>query len=302
MHYYQFNIGDYHTHTSHLELIEDLAYRRMIDWCYLHESPLPESTDEIAKRIRMKNECKCIASVLHEFFTLHDDGYHSDRIDSEIKSYHDVSKKRKKAANKRWANKHKGLSSDANALQVQSTSNAKQEPRTKNQEPLTKSNKTIDQSAIDRDCMFEDFWLSGIRKVNKKKAKSLFTNLLKNHKDPQAFTDALINDVHKRLYKNQMGFAEMHPTTYLNGERWNDEVTHENTQRPIQPKPSAADRVKQAIARETEQAGNGSDESFVGSPIGNIRGGVCEPIRGNAKPELEGFIEGDFTRSDQDGA
>ena len=50
-----------------------------------------------------------------------------------------MSKKRKKAANTRWANKHKGLSSDASALQVTCKSNAKQELRTKKQEPLTKS-------------------------------------------------------------------------------------------------------------------------------------------------------------------
>jgi len=278
MHYYQFNIGDYHTHTSHLELIEDLAYRRMIDWCYLHESPLPESTEEIAKRIRMKGECKCIANVLHEFFTLQDDGYHSDRVDSEIKSYHDVSKKRKKAANKRWANKHKGLSSDANALQVQSTSNAKQEPGTKNQEPLNKSNKTLGQNEFDH--AFESFWGSGIRKLNKKKAKSVFTNILKKQADKTGFVQMLIDDVQARLNLNQLGFTEMHPTTYLNGERWTDEKvkTNETNQRSNQPRQSLAERTAeqarfihdQCEAEEASQRAMGSDESIVSQQVGLI--------------------------------
>jgi hypothetical protein len=82
--------------------------------------------------------------------------------------------------------------------------------------------KTLDQNEFDR--RFELFWLSGIRKVNKKKTKSLFNNLLKNYYgDPDEFVGELIADVQARLKLNQLGFAEMHPTTYLNGERWNDE-------------------------------------------------------------------------------
>ncbi len=36
---HQFDIGDYHSHTLHLSEIEDLTYRRLLDWYYLHESP-----------------------------------------------------------------------------------------------------------------------------------------------------------------------------------------------------------------------------------------------------------------------
>ena len=83
MHYYSFNIGDYASHTSHLDPLEDIAYRRMIDWCYLHEESLPEDVDQIARLIRMREHCTCIANVLHEFFTLDDDGYSNERINSE---------------------------------------------------------------------------------------------------------------------------------------------------------------------------------------------------------------------------
>jgi uncharacterized protein YdaU (DUF1376 family) len=72
MHYYQFNIGDYHTHTDHLSEMEDLAYRRMLDWCYLHEKPLPEDVAEVARLIRMRSHSDSIANVLREFFELID--------------------------------------------------------------------------------------------------------------------------------------------------------------------------------------------------------------------------------------
>jgi len=85
--------------------------------------------------------------------------------------------------------------------------------------------KTLDQSAIDQE--FDKFWLSGIKKVNKKKSKAMFTLILKKTKDQgwSEFTEILIEDVKSRLDSNQLGFSEMHPTTYLNGERWNDEIT-----------------------------------------------------------------------------
>lgn len=89
----------------------------------------------------------------------------------------------------------------------------------------SEKNKTLDQSAIDPE-LFEQFWTSGIRKVNKKKSLILFNNLLKKQPDPKGFTTKLIIDVKARCKSNQLGFAEMHPTTYLNGERWEDTITH----------------------------------------------------------------------------
>ena len=53
MHFYSFNIGDYMSHTVHLSLMEDLAYRRCLDIYYLHEKPLPEDIGEVARLIRM---------------------------------------------------------------------------------------------------------------------------------------------------------------------------------------------------------------------------------------------------------
>ncbi len=43
MNYYPFHLGDYAAHTKHLGLLEDLAYRRMIDLYYTTEKPLPNA-------------------------------------------------------------------------------------------------------------------------------------------------------------------------------------------------------------------------------------------------------------------
>ena len=63
MNYYQFHIGDYSSHTGHLSEIEDLAYRRMLDYCYLNESGLPEDVERIARVIRMPQHCHSIAAA-----------------------------------------------------------------------------------------------------------------------------------------------------------------------------------------------------------------------------------------------
>jgi len=115
MFFYQFNIGDYQSHTSHLSIEEDCAFRRMLDWCYLHERPLPKDPQQIARLIRMPTHCECIATVLKEFFIEQKDGFISDRVQFEISRTKEKAEKARSSARKRW---------DANALHSDCDSNA----------------------------------------------------------------------------------------------------------------------------------------------------------------------------------
>lgn len=122
MHYFQFNIGDYARDTAHLTEMEDLAYRRMLDLYYRSEKPLPESIDEIARLIRMRTHCECIAIVLQDFFELHADGYRNGRADQELERTYSKSIKARESAKARWS-KNNDLA-DANALRTNSECNA----------------------------------------------------------------------------------------------------------------------------------------------------------------------------------
>ena len=135
MHYYKFNIGDYHSHTQHLTPLEDIAYRRMMDYCYLHESHLPKSVEQIAKKIRMREHCECIAYVLQEFFQEDEYGYFQPRIVEEVGEYKDKADKAKAAAEARWAKKP--IKPNADALQTESERNAKHKTLNTKQETLT---------------------------------------------------------------------------------------------------------------------------------------------------------------------
>ena len=102
MHYYQFNIGDYASHTKHLSLIEDICYRRALDYYYLHEKPL---TNDIAKlsRLLMVSEYQIeLMTILDEFFVCVTEGYINPRADKEIKQYQEFSDAGKRGAAKRW--------------------------------------------------------------------------------------------------------------------------------------------------------------------------------------------------------
>jgi len=132
MHYYQFNIGDYASHTAHLDPLEDIAYRRMLDYCYLNECGLPETVQDIARVIRMRTHSDCIAIVLQEYFHLHSDGtWRNKRVEGEIAAFKGKSAKASEAARKRWEN------ADANALQTHSERNANHKPLTNNHKPIT---------------------------------------------------------------------------------------------------------------------------------------------------------------------
>jgi uncharacterized protein YdaU (DUF1376 family) len=119
MHYYQFNIGDYKSHTEHLSEMEDLTYRRLLDWYYLHETPIPLEINETARQIRMRSHSDCIATVLQEYFERTEIGWIHHRADKEIAKTGEKSEKASASAKARW-----NRAKDANALPTQSESNA----------------------------------------------------------------------------------------------------------------------------------------------------------------------------------
>jgi uncharacterized protein YdaU (DUF1376 family) len=102
MHYYQFNIGDYISHTRHLSPIEDIAYRRLLDAYYLSESPLNTGVASVARQINMRDYENEVNTILNEFFTLTDDGWLNSRANKEIAKYREMVEAGKRGAAKRW--------------------------------------------------------------------------------------------------------------------------------------------------------------------------------------------------------
>lgn len=89
MHYYQFNIGDYAKHTRHLTNNEDLAYRRMLDLCYLNEEPFDNDLKKVARVINMRGCEEEVENVLNDFFELRDGKWHNNRVEKDLGFYAD---------------------------------------------------------------------------------------------------------------------------------------------------------------------------------------------------------------------
>lgn len=129
MNFYPFHIGDYASHTRHLSLMEDLAYRRLLDLYYTTERALNGSSTDVARRIGMLAEQGAVEYVLKEFFEPLEDGsgYQNKRCDEEIAKFTakkvQASQAGKASAERRF---------NARSTDVQPTKN--QEPRTNNQE------------------------------------------------------------------------------------------------------------------------------------------------------------------------
>ena len=98
MNYYPFHVGDYAAHTAHLDLLEDLAYRRMLDLYYLRECALPHDPAEVARLIRMRGNVVEVTAVLREFFTEFEGGWVNGRCDEEILRMQDKQMKAKASA------------------------------------------------------------------------------------------------------------------------------------------------------------------------------------------------------------
>lgn len=129
MHYYQFNIGDYISHTRHLDLIEDAIYRRLLDAYYLQERPLNSGTASVARQINARDHESQVQIVLEEFFQLTDDGWINVRADKEIEHYHSKIEQASKAGR---ASAEARLNKRATGVQP----NNNQEPITINHKPI----------------------------------------------------------------------------------------------------------------------------------------------------------------------
>jgi uncharacterized protein YdaU (DUF1376 family) len=162
MHYYQFHIGDYKSHTHHLSLLEDLAYRRLLDFYFLHEKPIKHR--DVARQIGMREHEEDVMTVLNEFFISTEDGFVSPRADKEIKQYKEFAEAGKRGAAKRWGTPPNGEAiSPPNATPI----------ATNNHKPITTNHKPKRESATSVACppdVSQQIWNDWVALRKSKKA------------------------------------------------------------------------------------------------------------------------------------
>jgi len=152
MNYYQFHIADFALHTRHLSLEEEAVYRRLLDYYYDTEQPIPKETDSVIRRLRLGSYAETVALILTDFFVLQADGWHNLRADQEVLDYNEKAERaRRNGKSGGRPKKNKGLQKQKptetqpviSGNPKKTGSKANQEPRTINQEPLTINQKTV---------------------------------------------------------------------------------------------------------------------------------------------------------------
>ena len=224
MNYYQFHIGDYISHTSHLSADEDLAYRRMLDLYYMTEKPLGDA-GSTARRIKSTPEI--VQAILSEFFTQCDDGWRNKRCDAEIDAYQSKISQAKAAgrasAEARKVNKINGPDTDvqrsfnAGATDVQPTNNHK---------PITNNQKKERISRSTSSAEFDLFWNEYPRKVGRGLAVKAWSKAIAKSSSDD-IRSALVRWKASRNFPAEEKYIP-HASTWLNAERWLDNLQTES--------------------------------------------------------------------------
>lgn len=149
MNYYPFHIGDYASHTRGLSLLEDLAYRRLLDEYYLHERPLNDCSATVARQIGMIDHLAAVEYILTAFFEHTEEGYINRRADQEIKRFHSKQEAASKAGK---ASAERRLNERPTVVERPSTNQNQNQNHTSSS---TKKSKTAAPKPID---VSDDVW------------------------------------------------------------------------------------------------------------------------------------------------
>lgn len=206
MNYYNFHIGDYVTATVHLEPLEDLAYRRLLDMYYDTEQPIPLETHRVSRRLRL--DTQIVDSVLKEFFTLTENGWTNGRCDADIAAYHRKAEANK--ANGKLGGRPKKTQSVNLANPTKTQNNLNQEPRTKNQV-----------------IGFDEFWAAYPLKKSKANALKAWQKLNPDAETLKAILDAIAWQSKDEAWTKDGGKFIPHGATWINAQRWLDEAPAE---------------------------------------------------------------------------
>ena len=133
---------------------------------------------------------------------------------------------------------------------------------------------------------FDIFYSAGLVKKSKSQAYKKFKSLAKQMKaDPLEFGQLLATDVQTRIAKQQFGIDKLHPSTYLNNQRWTDEHEETNNGRTTPSgKQSAAERIN---ARNEAKYGHSGGGLGLGESCGDLRGAMGEGERRSAIAYVE---------------
>lgn len=233
MNYYPHHIGDFNSATRHLTRIERSIYRDMIEMYYDTEQPLPLDRGALCRKLmaRSEEESTAVEQVLNEFFTETEQGWTNGRCDKEIEAYH------KKLKDKSEAGKASAAARAAKTAQPEAASNKDYSTGAQqvladcstNQEPITNNHKPVKKQSAPQDAprllAFDQFWKAYPKKTGKGDAEKAFKKAKVNPDLLDKILKAIEAQKKGKGWLEDEGKYIPNPATWLNGKRWEDEVS-----------------------------------------------------------------------------
>lgn len=209
----QFYVADYLADTAHLDTEEHGAYFLLLLNYWHTEKPVPVDRLQRICKINSDERWASVERTLKEFFTEDAESWVHERVECDLEKVYAKSKQASKAGKKSAKVRR------AKAIENTDKKNARS---TSADVPLNHKDKDKDKykdktSSKSDDGRFSLFWSSCPKKVDKKKAEVAFNRLSKTKQE------SAINDISKRYVTTEKQYIP-NPTTYLHGERWNDEI------------------------------------------------------------------------------
>lgn len=218
---YPFHVRDYLTKTRHLGLLEDLAYRRMLDLYYTNEHPLPSDAERIARLILMPENAREVLTVLGEFFTQTDDGWTNSRCEKEVDHYHQKVARAMAATEARWGSRSNPKS------------DSKRNPGSTQSAP--RSRVAAAEAPLPEADSFLAFWSAYPRKDSKVAATKAWRRLNPSESDCAQIMAALAVSKSSEGWTREGGRFIPHAATWINGRRWLDSGVEQAPEDLLQP-------------------------------------------------------------------
>ena len=203
MHYYQFNIGDYAKSTKHLTLLEDLAYRRLLDIYYDTEKPLNSNVKQLARIAGMSAHTDEITNVLADFFTETEEGFTQKKAACEIEAYQ--AKAGTARVNGKLGGRPKKTQPEPKETQSVNSANPDETGLQGNYKPLTTNHKPTTNNQLEEKTTPVKLDYSVLQMTKEQCADVI--RIRKKNKGP-TFTQLIINQLAKQfLLAEQKGFT-----------------------------------------------------------------------------------------------
>lgn len=242
--YFPLYVNDFEGDTAHLSIEEDGAYNRLLRLCWRTPGcSIPAEEKWIRRQMRVDQDTydRVVAPIISEFFRNARGRLYSPRLSEEYERAAAAHEARVEAG-KRGADARKKLSTELGSSNVVKTTRSSKALKTNDSESsnapamlkqcLSNQNQNQNHNYIKErvskdtpkkvsDPLFEEFWKIYPRKVGKGQALTAWRAAAKKV-DPQVIIEGL--QIHLPEITDKPAQFQPHASTWLNGERWGDEL------------------------------------------------------------------------------